>query len=221
MNMRNSCTSVCATLTAIALLAGCLSIDIGNEGRATGQYRLAGTAEAAPPPPRAAGPIPRELLVAPVSGGNLDDSFSLVFSRSPQARSAYQFATWSDRPSAQLAQLLIERLAARRSFTSVALLGRGIGGDLQLNLVVVDFYHDAAKSPGSANVRVDVELIDKSSRRLIARRSFSSTAPVPQENAAGASLALSRAGNQVLDQLTDWIETTAAAIPAGAGRPAA
>lgn len=199
-------------------LTGCLSVDLGREGRATGQYRLsaspAGGAAAA-----AARPVARELVVAPVPGSSVDDSFSLAFARSEQSRAPYQYATWSERPSTQLAQQLVDRLAARRSFASVALLGRGVGGDLQLNLVVVDFYHDV---PGSAaHVRVNVELIDRGSRRLVARQSFTATAAVPQSNAAGAAAALSTAAAQVLDGLVVWLETSAAAAPSNPPRAAA
>jgi len=210
-----------AAISTAAMLAGCFSIDIGKEGRGDRQYRLADAAAGAAAPAVAAKPIARELLVAPVAGSNVDDSFSLAFSRSAQARAPYQFATWSDRPSSQLAQMLVERLAARRSFASVALLGRGVGGDLQLNLVVVDFYHDATASPGTAQVRINVELVDRASRRLVARQSFTASAPVPQLNSAGAATALGSASNQVLDQLVAWLETAAAAAPAGAARPAA
>lgn len=208
-----------ALLLATAALAGCFSVDLGKEGRATGQYRLADAKAATAAPAPAAKTIGRELLVAPLAGSNVDDSFSLAFARTTQARAPYQFATWSERPSTQLAQMLVDRLAARRSFASVALLGRGIGGDLQLNLVVADFYHDV--TAGSAQVRIDVELVDRGNRRLVARQSFTANAPVPQANAAGAASALSAAANQALDQLVAWLETTAAAVPTGAARPAA
>lgn len=208
----------CALLLAATALAGCFSVDIGREGRATGQYRLAAAAGTAAPAP-AAKTVARELLIAPLAGSNVDDSFSLAFARSTQARAPYQFATWSERPSTQLAQLLVERLAARRSFASVALLGRGVGGDLQLNLSVADFYHDV--TAGTAQVRINAELVDRSSRRLLARQSFAATAPVPQSNSTGAAAALSAAANQALDQLVPWLETAAATAPAGAARPAA
>lgn len=215
MSLRPPRAALYAVMLAAAAAAGCVSIGVDKEGSATTQYRLADEA-AGVPAPAPAQPVARELLVAPLPGSNLDDSFSLAFSRSPQTRAPYQFATWSERPSTQLAKLLVERLAARRSFASVALLGRGVGGDLQLNIAVADFYHDAAADPGAARVRVDAELVDRLNRRLIARQSFAASAPVPQANAAGAAAALSRAGSQVLDQLVAWLETTAAAPPSAA-----
>ncbi len=219
--MRTTLPRCVQVLAAGAVLAGCVSVDVGHDGGATAQYRLSAptaavsAATAAP----AAKPLARELVIAPVAGSSIDDSFSLAFARNPPSRAPYQFATWSERPSTQLAQQLVDRLAARRSFASVALLGRGIGGDLQLNLVVVDFFHDVAA--GAAQVRVHVELVDRLSRRLIARQSFTATATVPQANAAGAAAGLSAAANQVLDGVVTWLETSAAAAPGPAARPPA
>jgi ABC-type uncharacterized transport system auxiliary subunit len=98
---------------------------------------------------------------------------------------------------------------------SVTLAGRGVAGDLQLNLIVDDFVHDAATSPGTARVEVTTEMIDRGTRRLVARQSFSATAPVAEANSAGAAAALSAASSRVLDQLVAWAEANAtAAMPA-------
>jgi cholesterol transport system auxiliary component len=197
-------------LTALAacavLAAGCISVDIGKDTAQQAQFRIVDGGATTP----AARTNGRELVIAPQPSAAVDDSFALAFSRAPNQRAAYQFATWSDRPSSRLAQLLVDRLAARRSFASVALIGRGVAGDLQLNLAVNDFYHDAASSPGAARVEVSAELIDRAARKLLARRTFVATAPVTQANAAAAAAALSDASRQVLDQLVDWVEASSA-----------
>jgi len=194
-----------APTALVALLAGCISVDIGKDTAQQAQFRIVDGSAMTP----AARSSSRELVVAPQPSAAVDDSFALAFSRAADQRAAYQFATWSDRPSSRLAQLLVDRLEARRAFASVALIGRGVAGDLQLNLTVNDFFHDAAASPGTARVEVSAELIDRTSRKLLARRSFSSTAPVAQANAAGAAAALSAASRAVLDQIVPWIEAAA------------
>jgi ABC-type uncharacterized transport system auxiliary subunit len=93
-----------------------------------------------------------------------------------------------------------------------------VAGDLQLNLVVEDFLHDAASNPGTARVEVTAEMIDRGTRRLIARQSFSATAPVAEANAAGAAAALSAASSRVLDQIVIWAEASASSAPLGAAR---
>jgi len=198
----------CLFATAlIGLSGGCVSVDIGKDTPLQSQFRIADRNTATNPVARSNG---RDLVVLPQPAASVDDSYSLAYSRQPNQRAAYQFATWSDRPSSQLAQMLVDRLAARHAFASVALAGRGVAGDLQLNLDVNDFFHDASKSPGSAQVQITAELIDRGTRKLIARQTFSAAAPVEQANAAGAAAALSSASTSVLDELVPWVETKAA-----------
>lgn len=199
-----------------ALLAACVSVEVGNDTGLQSQYQLVDVRARTPAPAPARPPLGRDLLISPLPGNSIDDSFALAYSRAPQQRAAYQFAGWSDRPSTQLAQLLVDRLATHSGFTSVALSGRGVGGDLQLNLVVNDFYHDAADSPGTARVDVAAELVDRNRRKLIARERFSATAPLEQSNAPAAALALSRATSDVLDKLVRWVEASAAPTAAAA-----
>jgi cholesterol transport system auxiliary component len=205
------------TLAAVAwLAAGCVTVDIGKDaGNELAQFRILDTAAATSP---AAQPNGRQLVIAPQASPSIDDSFALAYSRAPNQRAAYQFATWSDRPSNRLSQLLVDRLSARRAFTSVTLAGRGVAGDLQLNLSVDDFLHDAATSPGTARVAVTAEMIDRGTRRLIARQSFSATAPVAEANSAGAAAALSAASSRVLDQLVAWAEANTASTATAPAR---
>ncbi len=209
--MRVRTPVILAILVAASLLTACVSVEVGNATGLQSQYQLVDVRVPAPTPapaqPRAPG---RELLISPLPGNSIDDSFALAYSRAPQQRAAYQFAGWSDRPSSRLAQLLADRLTARGGFTSVALSGHGVSGDLQLNLAVQDFYHDASGSPGTARVEVAVELVDRNARKLIARGRFTAAAPLEQSNAPSAAEALSRATSDVLDQLVRWVEAQAA-----------
>src|SRR5262245_65070181 len=131
-----------AWVLTVVLLAGCVTVEVGNQTELQSQYRLV---DAKPPAPATTRRIERTLLISPLPGNSLDDSFALTYSRAPLQRAAYQFATWTERPSTRVAELLVARLVASGGFSSVALSGRGVGGDLQLNLLVNDFYHDASE----------------------------------------------------------------------------
>ena len=206
MTMRRHWQLLLLTISA-ALVTGCVSLTVGKDTPQQTQFRIVdrnGT------PAPAARQIGRDLVIAPQPGASVDDSYALAYSRTNQQRAAYQFASWSDRPSSRLAQLLVDRLSARNAFTSVALVGRGVAGTLQLNLSVNDFFHDAATDPGTARVEVSAELVDRATRRLIGRKIFSATAPVANADSGSAAAALSTASSAVLDQLTTWIEATAA-----------
>lgn len=197
-----------------ALLAGCISVGIGNgESNVQAQYRLE---DLAPPPPPANRTAPRSLVVAAMPSNGIGDSFSMAFSTAPQQRALYQYASWTDRPSNRIVQLLARRLEARGAFASVAELGRGVGGDLTLNIMVDELVHDTAGARG--RLQLNAELVDRATRTLVARRRFEASAPVTQENARGAVEALSRALTTVLDELVPWLEAAADKLPASASR---
>ena len=206
ISLRQSLTLV-AVAAAGLTTSGCISVDIGKDTQQQAQFRIVDGASAPTPAARSNG---RDLLVSPQPAASVDDSFALAYSRLAQQRAAYQFATWSDRPSSRLAQLLVDRLAARRAFASVTLAGRGVAGDLLLNISVNDFFHDAASPPGTARVEVTAELIDRNTRKLVARQTFAATAPVAQANSAAAAASLSEASTKILDELAAWTEAKAA-----------
>jgi ABC-type uncharacterized transport system auxiliary subunit len=146
-----------AFASASTLLAGCISVGIGNgEGNVQAQYRLE---DLAPPPAPATRKVPRSLVVAAMPSIGIGDSFSLAFSRAPQQRALYQYASWADRPSNRIVQLLTRRIEARGTFTSVAELGRGVGGDLTLNVTVDELVHDTAGARG--RLQLTAELVDR------------------------------------------------------------
>ncbi len=203
-----------ALATSSALLAGCISVGIGNsESNLQVQYRLE---DLAPPPPPAKRTVPRSLIVAAMPSIGIGDSFSMAYSRSAQERALYQYASWAERPSNRIVQLLTRRIEARGAFASVAELGRGVGGDLALSVTVDELVHDTAGARG--RLQLTAELVDRSTRTLVARRSFQASAPVAQEDARGAVDALSRALTTALDELVPWLETVADKLPASASR---
>ena len=197
-----------------ALLAGCFSIGLGGEGTALAQYRLEDLSPKVQP--RAA-PIDRRLLLATLPSESIGDTYSMAFTKAAQQRQYYQFASWTDRPSARVVHLLAERIEARGIFDSVGRLGSGVGGGLILNVGVNEVIHDVTN--GTAKIEVTAELIERRGRNLVERKRFSASAPVAQENAPGAVAALSRALTTVLDEMVPWLERTADALPPPEPRP--
>jgi ABC-type uncharacterized transport system auxiliary subunit len=177
------------------------------------QYRLD---DLAPTPARAGKSIPRSLVIASMPSIGIGDTFSLAYSEAPQQRSLYQYASWADRPSNRIVQLLTRRIEARGSFGSVVELGHGVGGDLTLNVTVDELVHDTVADRG--RLQLTAELVDRTTRTLVARRRFQADAPVAQENARGAVEAMSRALTTVLDELVAWLEAAADKLPATAAR---
>jgi cholesterol transport system auxiliary component len=195
----------------ILVLAGCLG---GASGPARQYYVLdAGGAPATPPSPV---PVKSSLLVSGAAVDTLYDSDSLVFSRAGGERQYYQFASWTERPARRIAYLAQRRLDARGGFAAVAGLTSGIGGDLMLNIAVVDFYHDATFAPGVVRVGLAAELIDTRTRTLLGRRIFVAIAPAASDDARGAVGGFDGATAEALDSLVPWVEATAAGVAKGA-----
>ena len=95
-------------------------------------------------------------------------------------------------------------------------LGSRIAGDLALNVTVDELVHDVPGARG--RLQLTAELVDRSTRTLVARRRFQVDAPVPQENASGGVEALSRALTSVLAEMIPWLEAAADKLPATAAR---
>ena len=197
-----------------AAVAGCFSIGLGGEGTALAQYRLEDLSPKVQPRPT---PIDRRLLLATLPSESIGDTYSMAYTKAAQQRQFYQFASWSDRPSTRVVQLLTERIDARRIFDSVGRLGSGVGGGLILNVGVNEVVHDVGAA--TARIEVTAELIERRGRNLVERRRFIASAPVAQENAPAAVAALSRALTTVLDEMVPWLERTAEALPPPEPRP--
>lgn len=197
-----------------AFIAGCFSIGLGGEGTALAQYRLEDLSPKVQP---RATPIDRRLLLSPLPSETVGDTFSMAYTRAEQQRQFYQFASWTDRPSARVVQLVSERIEARAMFDSVARLGAGVGGNLILNIGVNEFVHDLRSN--TARIEVTAELIERRGRALVERKRFIVSAPVTQQDAASAVAAWSRALTTLIDELVPWLERTAEALPPPEPRP--
>ena len=202
-------------VSTAALTAACINVGLGSEGSPQAQYRLEDLSPKVQP---RSTPIDRRLLLSTTPFESIGDTHSMAYSRTGQQREFYQFASWTDRPSARIVQLLSERIEARGMFESVSRLGGGIGGGLILNVGVNEFVHDVRTS--TARIEVTAELIERRGRNLVERKRFTASAPVAAENAPSAVAALSRALTMLFDELVPWLERTAEALPPPEPRPA-
>jgi cholesterol transport system auxiliary component len=129
----------------------------------------------------------------------------LIYSRSPGTRAYYQYALWTESPPKRLHTLLRQRLQASGLYAGVVPLGAGVQGDYQLNFRLLEFFHDAAPTPGLARVRLDAELVERGSARLIAQQDFAADVPLASQDAAAAAVGLGLASSQTLDAMLAWL----------------
>jgi hypothetical protein len=79
---------------------------------------------------------------------------------------------------------------------------------------LVELYHDACSSPGTARATLNAELSDPAGRNLLGQRSFSVSVPVASYDAAGAVQGIRPGARPLLDEVAAW-------AGAGGGSPVA
>lgn len=177
-------------LLAALLLTGCMSSGIREADR----YFILEAAPGAGVAPHSA----PSVIVAPMSASSFYDTQDIVYSRAPGTRAYYQFNHWTERPQRAIHAQLASRLQA----------GSPKSG-LLLNTHLEEIYHDAAASPGTARITLTAQLVDPASRAVLARRTFSRTAPATSYDAAGAVRGFGQALGALLDDVAAWLDAEA------------
>jgi cholesterol transport system auxiliary component len=201
---------------ALGLLTGCLPTPTAVPPQ---QYFVLSDLNNPAQGQRSAQTTGRALLVNPTVTSSFYDTQSLVYSRAAGQRSYYQFAGWTERPGRRISELLMRRLEARGAFSSVASTTSGVRGDVGLNTRLEELYQDTGASPGRVVVEVTAELIDYTERTVVGRRRFSQSAATGGDNAAAAVSAFNQALTKLLDEVSTWVEATAAGRPQARERP--
>ena len=136
---------------------------------------------ASPPAARSNG---RDLVVSAAAVASVDDSFALTYSRAAEPARRLSVRDL-ERPAVEPAGPVAGRPPRRAPHVRIGRAGRARRRRRPAaQSPVNDFFHDAASSPGTARVEVAAELIDRGTRKLIARQTFTATAPVAQANCA-------------------------------------
>ena len=154
----------------------------------------------------AASQAPRPvLLLRDAEAGVFVQSLRLIYSRVPGTQAYYQYAFWTEPPPKRLQTLLRQRLLASGLYGGVVPLGAGVQGDYQLNFRLLDFFHNAATTPGQAEVKLEADLVERGSGRLLAQRTFAAQTILPSQDAAAAAAGLGRASGEVIEAMMVWL----------------
>lgn len=193
---------------SISLMLGVLAAcALPGPGPARHYYVL----QAAPPAPlgreapqRAARPA--VLLVAPTTAASFYATQDIVFSRSAGTRAYYQYSRWTEPPQRRIEAELMSRLEASGMFGTVASATSGVTGTLLLRTRVDDMVHDAATSPGTCRIVLTAELTDTAHHTLLARKTFTASAPAASYDAPGAVQGFDAALGALLGDVTHWLD---------------
>lgn len=191
---------IAVAVVLAAALAGCLS---QLERRAPHYHVL----EAPGEPAKARATRAATLFIASTTAAGFYDAQPIAFSRQPGSRGYYQLNRWTERPSRRIHALLLERLRQSGGFEAVVgPSASGLRGDLVLETRLEELYHDAATRPGTARVTLSATLTDPAQRELVARRSFTRSAPAASYDAAGAVAGFNQAVGALLDDVVAWVD---------------
>jgi cholesterol transport system auxiliary component len=174
-----------ALLLAAALLASC-GVQVPQGPREPERYFIL----AAPTGAKAA----TAVHLPPTSTASFYDTQEMAYSREPGTRAYYQFNHWTERPG----RALHAQLASRFDEPSG---GKG----LVLRTRLDEIYHDAAQPPGTARIVLTAQLVDPE-RGVIARRTFTASAPAASYDAPGAVRGFNQALGTLLDEIVAWVD---------------
>jgi len=152
--------------------------------------------------------MPAVVVAVPTTASNFYDTQDIAYSRSTGTRAYYQFSHWTERPQRAVHAQLLSRLGAQTQSSRRS-------SEIIVVTHLDEIYHDAAQQPGTARIAMTAQLVDATSRTVLASRRFSSSAPAASYDAAGAVAGMREALGALLDEAMAWV---ASQTPAGAAR---
>lgn len=146
------------------------------------------------------------ILVRTTDAPSIVDSSRILFSRNPGVMGAYQFATWSESPTRRITSLILEKLECGLPEVLPVRGTSTIEARFALSTELTDYYHDIRSEPGAVRIRMRAELIDLSSRTLVAAKVFDENIEAPEFNADGAVQAFTVGVHKLNSELLDWLK---------------
>jgi len=146
-----------------------------------------------------------DLVAAPAAIDGTQIIYRLAYSDGGQQPRPYAQARWSMPPPQLLAQRLRQALSARRPVVDA---GAGLA-PLELHAELDEFAHVfTAPSASEGVVRLCVTATAPAARgnRLLGQRTFSARQSAPTADAPGAAAALRAATDEVVQQVTAWVD---------------
>jgi cholesterol transport system auxiliary component len=148
------------------------------------------------------------VVVVPTTASSFYDTQDIAYSRSAGTRAYYQFSHWTERPQRAVHAQLLSRLGTQAQSSRRS-------SEIIIVTHLEEIYHDAAQQPGTVHIAMTAQLVDPTSRVVLASRRFSSSAPAASYDASGAVAGMREALGALLDEAMAWL---ASQTPAGAAR---
>jgi cholesterol transport system auxiliary component len=191
--------TIAALLLPLALLAGCSALSGKREPYTTYAPRYGAT-----PPPSDAAPVGWQLGVElPLTSAALD-SRRIAVMPSPGVLEVYKNARWRDTPPALVRDLLVQAFEDSGRIVGVGSAGSSLRGDYALGMELRDFAAEYLEGAPHAVIRLNVKLLDYSTNRVLAARTFDRSEPMDGAGASDAARAFERAFAVLLPRIVEW-----------------
>jgi len=198
-------------LLAMAWLAGC-SILPKPEPQAFEHYVLEPQIAPAVGPTTGAGPV---LLVAvPQARADLDTP-RMAYRQQDFDIRYFARSRWAETPPQLLLPGLAEALEQSGRFAAVLRAGSPATPGLRLDTELLDFSQDFRTRPSEFTLRLRVQLVDLTGRRVVASRIFEVRRAAPEESPYGGVQAANAAWQALLPEV---VEYCIASLPAAGPR---
>lgn len=167
--------------------------------------------------------LPPSTLGSQTTGPRLSQTLSLVRPQASQVLdstriavipadsriSSYKGARWGDPAPALLRDRLLDVLRRSGGFSAVISEEQHLRSDLQLYGNLLSFQSEYHDGQVLAVIRLDAQLVDSESRRILASRRFEVSQASSDTQVASVVDAFGTASDSLARQLTDWLLASA------------
>lgn len=189
-------------LAFVASLSGCSILGSGpREGTGTTIYAPDVRVAADPAWPQ----VDWSLAIAPPTAPRMLDSTRIAVRPTPGELQVYRGASWSQPPTALVADAVLHALEDSGKIASVARQGSGIRADYKLVLDIRRFEADyAGKDMPDAVIEVNAKLLGTRDQNVIASRTFVQTHPAASEETPRVVAAFEQSLSAIATQIASW-----------------
>lgn len=140
------------------------------------------------------------LIALPLARAELDTP-RMAYSIQDHALQYFANSRWADAPPQLLLPGLIEAFEASGRYAAVIRVGSAADAQLRLDTEVLEFSQDFRVKPSRFDLRLRVQMVDLTSRKVIASRIFESHQVAPVESSYGGAQAANVAWQTLLPDL--------------------
>jgi cholesterol transport system auxiliary component len=140
------------------------------------------------------------------------DTAAMVYVQRPHALEHFAKHRWADTPARLLQPLLVRTIEDAGVFRAVVASGSGVQVDLRLDSEVVHLRQNFVAQPSRSELTLRVQLVDATTRRVLATRTVEQAQAATSNDAAGGVAAVNLALARALAQIAVFCDEGAAGL---------